>query len=695
MKPVLLTMSAFGSYASKTQICFEKMDHGIFLVTGDTGAGKTTIFDAITYALYDRASGQVRDGNMMRSQYAALDVPTYVELVFSYRGEKYRIRRNPEYERLSQRRDKDGNYRITKEKSQVQLFMPDGGEYKGSKKEVNEKIQEIVGLDFKQFTQISMIAQGEFMKLLHAKSEERKEIFSKIFDTKIYGQVQEELREREKKIYGELKDLERICDFQIGEIICGDEDRQEFCEIQEGRKISEALLLLDKLIHRGKERENLKSQKRNRIQTQWKAVSEAVRIHEQWKGAQTELEQICEWLKREEPLAEKKRGELRRLQIQTEEEEQILGREIHLLEEVLKKYERLGRVSADMDKAVKAKETAAQDLQSLKREMAKSEEKEKKLKDEEKSLEGAPVLAVQSIQLAQEKEDRKRLFDRLIKVYETALGEKRRLEEARKDLQKRQEEYQEKDRRYNDYTAAFLREQAGILAASLGEGEPCPVCGSTVHPRKAVLSSQAPDQKTVEKARESRNQAEEKRSQAMELYQRRQQSYQLQEELWKESLASLPDYEKDYQGSSEKPREWIARKKQEAETEARQAKGKAEEFQRQEERLKKVREELHLIQSKKEKQQEQKKKQEERLLECERTCLLLKKEQALLAEGMELSQQETSEKYQRMQRRRGELRQELLRRQTEQEEQNRKIYENQGEKKAREENLSGQSEKMG
>ena len=685
MKPVLLTMSAFGSYASKTQICFEKMDHGIFLVTGDTGAGKTTIFDAITYALYDRASGQVRDGNMMRSQYAALDVPTYVELVFSYRGEKYRIRRNPEYERLSQRRDKDGNYRITKEKSQVQLFMPDGGEYKGSKKEVNEKIQEIVGLDFKQFTQISMIAQGEFMKLLHAKSEERKEIFSKIFDTKIYGQVQEELREREKKIYGELKDLERICDFQIGEIICGDEDRQEFCEIQEGRKISEALLFLDKLIHRGKERENLKSQKRNRIQTQWKAVSEAVRIHEQWKGAQTELEQICEWLKREEPLAEKKRGELRRLQIQTEEEEQILGREIHLLEEVLKKYERLGRVSADMDKAVKAKETAAQDLQSLKGEMAKSEEKEKKLKDEEKSLEGAPVLAVQSIQLAQEKEDRKRLFDRLIKVYETALGEKRRLEEARKDLQKRQEEYQEKDRRYNDYTAAFLREQAGILAASLEEGEPCPVCGSTVHPRKAVLSSQAPDQKTVEKARESRNQAEEKRSQAMELYQRRQQSYQLQEELWKESLASLPDYEKDYQGSSEKPREWIARKKQETETEARQAKGKAEEFQRQEERLKKVREELHLIQSKKEKQQEQKKKQEERLLECERTCLLLKKEQALLAEGMELSQQETSEKYQRMQRRRGELRQELLRRQTEQEEQNRKIYENQGEKKAREE----------
>ncbi len=325
MKPVLLTMSAFGSYASKTQICFEKMDHGIFLVTGDTGAGKTTIFDAITYALYDRASGQVRDGNMMRSQYAALDVPTYVELVFSYRGEKYRIRRNPEYERLSQRRDKDGNYRITKEKSQVQLFMPDGGEYKGSKKEVNEKIQEIVGLDFKQFTQISMIAQGEFMKLLHAKSEERKEIFSKIFDTKIYGQVQEELREREKKIYGELKDLERICDFQIGEIICGDEDRQEFCEIQEGRKISEALLLLDKLIHRGKERENLKSQKRNRIQTQWKAVSEAVRIHEQWKGAQTELEQICEWLKREEPLAEKKRGELRRLQIQTEQEEQILA----------------------------------------------------------------------------------------------------------------------------------------------------------------------------------------------------------------------------------------------------------------------------------------------------------------------------------------------------------------------------------
>ena len=126
MKPVLLTMSAFGSYAAKTEIVFRKMDHGIFLVTGDTGAGKTTIFDAVTYALYDRPSGQVRDGSMMRSQYAALDTPTYVELVFSYRGEEYRIRRNPEYERLSQRKDKDGNYRKTKEKSQVQLFLPDG-----------------------------------------------------------------------------------------------------------------------------------------------------------------------------------------------------------------------------------------------------------------------------------------------------------------------------------------------------------------------------------------------------------------------------------------------------------------------------------------------------------------------------------------------------------------------------------------
>lgn len=194
MKPVRLVMSAFGSYGEKTEIDFADVQHGLFLITGDTGAGKTTVFDAITYALYDQTSGGKRDGNMMRSQYASEETDTYVEYTFSYREEMYTIRRNPEYTRLGKRRYADGSPRYVKESPKVELVLPDGNVYRGKKRETDQKIVEIMGMDADQFTQIAMIAQGDFLKLLHAESKERRRIFSRIFRTGLYYRVQEELK---------------------------------------------------------------------------------------------------------------------------------------------------------------------------------------------------------------------------------------------------------------------------------------------------------------------------------------------------------------------------------------------------------------------------------------------------------------------------------------------------------------------
>ena len=208
MRPVRLTMSAFGSYSGTEVIDFTQVQGGLFLITGDTGAGKTTIFDAVTYALYDRTSGGARDGNMMRSQYAAEDTDTYVEYVFSYRGEKYTIRRNPEYMRVGKRKNADGTVRLVKETAKVSLLLPDGKEFQGKKREIDQKIEEIIGLDAGQFTQIAMIAQGDFLKLLHAGSKERKKIFSRIFQTQIYWRMQEELKEQGKALYVSLKENE-------------------------------------------------------------------------------------------------------------------------------------------------------------------------------------------------------------------------------------------------------------------------------------------------------------------------------------------------------------------------------------------------------------------------------------------------------------------------------------------------------
>ena len=185
MRPLKLTLSAFGPYAGHTEIDLEKLgEKGLYLITGDTGAGKTTIFDAITYALYDAPSGTNRDTSMFRSKYASPETPTCVEMTFSCGGKVYTVRRNPEYERPARRGSK-----MTKQRSEAELHLPDG-RVLDKPKEVNAELTQIIGLDRSQFSQIAMIAQGEFLKLLTAETKDRQEIFRKIFKTNCYEVLQ-------------------------------------------------------------------------------------------------------------------------------------------------------------------------------------------------------------------------------------------------------------------------------------------------------------------------------------------------------------------------------------------------------------------------------------------------------------------------------------------------------------------------
>lgn len=177
MKPKKLVISAFGPYADRMELDFERLGGGgLYLITGDTGAGKTTIFDAITFALYGEASGEVRKGEMFRSKYAKPEVRTFVELTFTYQGKDYTVKRNPEY-----LRPKDRGQGMTMEKANAELIFPDERQSVTKISEVTKAVTELLGLDQRQFRQIAMIAQGDFQKLLLAGTADRSEIFRKCF----------------------------------------------------------------------------------------------------------------------------------------------------------------------------------------------------------------------------------------------------------------------------------------------------------------------------------------------------------------------------------------------------------------------------------------------------------------------------------------------------------------------------------
>ena len=194
MKPVKLIISGWGPYKNTEEIDFSALSaRGIFLITGQTGAGKTTIFDAITYALYGDLSGSLRQKASVRSDFADAATPTFVDFSMEHDGSIYRIRRNPEYQRPRKR--KGGKEAFVAEKENAVLWFEDGTALEGNR-EVNEKIREILRLDLRQFKQISMIAQGEFAQLLHAGGEEKMKIFREIFGTSVYDLFLKKLKER-------------------------------------------------------------------------------------------------------------------------------------------------------------------------------------------------------------------------------------------------------------------------------------------------------------------------------------------------------------------------------------------------------------------------------------------------------------------------------------------------------------------
>ena len=246
MRPIKLKISAFGPYAGVTEFDFEKLGTGgLYLITGDTGAGKTTIFDAITYALYGDPSGNNREVSMLRSKYADDSTPTEVELKFSYYGKEYIVKRNPEYERANKR-----GSGTTKQIANAEFIYPDG-KVVSKIKDVDNAVKAVIGIDRNQFCQIAMIAQGDFLKLLLAPTKERMEIFRHIFKTELFLNLQDRLKRESGSLSDECTTIKRSIAQYIGGIVY-DEDSVASIEVEKAKKgnltTEDTIMLIETLI---------------------------------------------------------------------------------------------------------------------------------------------------------------------------------------------------------------------------------------------------------------------------------------------------------------------------------------------------------------------------------------------------------------------------------------------------------------
>ena len=508
MKPLKLTMSAFGSYAGKNVIDFTGQQQGIFLITGDTGAGKTTIFDAITYALYNQTSGGERNGNMMRSQYAQPETETYVELEFLYRGQTYRVRRNPDYKITKTL--KNGKIRGQKVPHSVELTLPDGTVFPEKKNATDAKIIEILGLTADQFSQIVMIAQGDFLKLLYTKSDERKMIFSKLFRTDIYWKIQENLRRKSMEMDERIQENDRAFE----------QEKSRTIPLPESEELP-----LDELVERLRERLKDALKEQNLCRANVEELNKKITKYEEINKLFVSLEKIRQTGKELE--ARQAESKERRQQIENARKadkvlvaEQQNLRQQQTVEQSVQAIAKMEETLTNNQEMFETLKTQLQEVEAeQKREAADIQKKMLALEQSFPSYE-----ALQNAR--SEEQQAKKVWEDLGKISEESFHKKKAGIAALKEQQKRQEQVVEQTKKnweqtslsasesakhYEHMYEAFLKEQAGILAENLSAGCPCPVCGSTVHPDPAKLPDHAVTELEVEQAKKTRAAAEEKR----------------------------------------------------------------------------------------------------------------------------------------------------------------------------------------
>ena len=504
MRPLKLTMAGFGPYAEVQELDFSALGTGgLYLITGDTGAGKTTIFDAITFALFGEASGDNREPGMLRSKYAKDQDPTYVELVFSYNNKEYTLRRNPEYERAKAR-----GTGTTRQAADAQLTYPDGSVVT-KLKDVDKAVRELIGLTREQFSQVAMISQGDFRKLLQAETKDRQKIFRDIFGTGAFLTLQLRLKDKTSEVRDQRDQTARSIRQYIDGMTPGEDPElaQEVTQAKEGHlPMSRVMELFDLLLEADtaaqKECDSQLAQLDLRSEALTARLTQA-KAYQQAKQSLVENEaaQISQTQQLNQAEIDLKNAQA------TIPDQETHSKRIVELELLLPAYDELDSKLGALDDKKAALETAVFNLEDLQAQSVTLSQDLAAIKEELHSLENISAekekLTAQRNRLAQERED----FLLLTAAISAFQAQKKLLAE-------KQEVYLEAAKlssallqAYESKNKAFLDEQAGIIASALVPGEACPVCGSTEHPVLATLAEDAPTEADVKKAKKEYDKA--------------------------------------------------------------------------------------------------------------------------------------------------------------------------------------------
>lgn len=540
-------MSAFGPYAGETpEINFENFeDKGLFLISGDTGAGKTTIFDAICFALYGKTSGTYRDEKNLRSEYAKDNVKSYVDFYFTHQGRNYHIRREPSYVR--RKRGKDG-YKTESEKA---TLYADGELPIEGVTKVKNAVEELLHINEKQFKQIAMIAQGEFWDLLNTKTQQRTEILRNIFMTDAYKDIESKLKERMDASNERRKNAERSIVQYFNDVIAGEEDTRfdELKQLKENANQSNSAWNLDELLNIIA---TLTDSDTKRLETVMDDLKKAEDLLEKNKTELATAETNNKFIE-DLAILEKEHKALKERKPEIEELKCLHKKQKAATHNVKPAYndwskkstERTGTEKQIEDERVK-KTVAEKNVEKADNELATAEklkseldelkivikgitEEEKKYKyrdDLNKELadseEAKKSNDEKEANLNKRESDLEKQIEKLNKTVEDlenkpaelerVKAEGDRIENLSKDIQEilneqieeranRQKTLKTKQNKFKKSFAAYEKAnaelinakriiqscRAGILAEGLSEGTKCPVCGSLHHPEPAKL----------------------------------------------------------------------------------------------------------------------------------------------------------------------------------------------------------------